>query len=51
MKNKLDLLNELTSMKNYVEDNIESIPEAKARQAVLLLKDLWRHIERRKGVR
>ena len=51
MKAKLDLLNELTSMKNYVEDNIESIPEGKAKTVVLLVKDLWRHLERRKGER
>ena len=48
MKTKLDLLNELTSMKNYVEDNVETIGETKARKALESVKALWSLIERRK---
>ena len=51
MKAKLDLLNELTSMKNYVEDNIETIAEPKARKALDSVKALWSLIERRKESR
>ena len=51
MKNKLDLLNELTSMKNYVEDNIEEINERKANQALDTIRGLWALLERRKAGR
>ena len=51
MKTKLELLNELTSMKNYVEDNIEEINERKANQALESIRNVWSLIERRKANR
>lgn len=51
MRSKLDLLNELTSMKNYVEDNIEDINERKANQALESIKNVWSLIERRRANR
>ena len=45
---RLNLLHQLTKMKEYLEDRFEDITEAQARGAVFKINEAWHIVERRK---
>lgn len=49
-KSKADLLNQLRTMSDYVDQNYEDIVEKDARSAMQTIHGAWRFLERRKGV-
>lgn len=50
-KHKADLLTQLKTMTDYVDQHFDEIPEKDARSATVIIHGAWQFVERRKGER